>query len=330
MRFSVIVPAYNCERFIEKCMNSIIGQTYRDIELIIINDGSTDATEATVKRVMEQNPDFAIKYMKIPNSGPSSARNRGIEMASGDYICFLDSDDMYDSNLFLELSQLEDDYDICLFGWQEVEEESGAVFAQYTDAFSFLEQPVSGVEAAKMKFHKKIWLCNCNEVYKNSVIQEHGLRYPEGIYAAEDTFFIYSCLLNARKVCSLNRNYFYNTYRKNSLMHASFSDKNLTELKALKMLVDYSQEKFGNDDLYQMFYSLYYYSPIALTKRLVRTAGWNEYRKFKKQYRERIPVLERRENLLLTKREMIEDVVLRFSPMLFFVMCKIVYSLKLR
>lgn len=327
MKFSVIIPAYNAAEFIERCMYSVINQTYQDVELIIVNDGSKDNTEEVVKAVIENNKNFQIKYTKIQNSGPSSARNRGIEMAEGDYICFLDSDDSYDINLFYDLSKIEDDYDVCFFGWQELYED-GQIFSRYSDRFSFLNEPVSGIEAAKMKFNGNIWLCNCNEIYSRAMIEERNLRYPEGIYAAEDTYFIYSCLVNAKLVRSLDKDYFYNTFRENSLMHATFSEKNLGELKALNALVNYAEENIDDEEMKKMFSSLHYYSHVALTKRLARTVKWYKPLAFKKLYSMHIPKVKRDKTAILTKMGKIEDTILHLSPMVFFEMCKLFYFLK--
>ncbi|MER1696308.1 glycosyltransferase family 2 protein, partial [Proteus mirabilis] len=88
---SIIIPAYNAEKWIEKCIKSCINQTYKDIEIIIINDGSQDDTEIICKRY--RYIDSRIKYKKIENSGVSYARKVGLELSNSHYILFLDSDD---------------------------------------------------------------------------------------------------------------------------------------------------------------------------------------------------------------------------------------------
>jgi glycosyltransferase involved in cell wall biosynthesis len=95
-RVSVIIPAYNCERRLSRAIDSILMQSFQDFEIILINDGSTDKTDEVFDYYYKNTS--KIKYIKQPNSGPSSARNKGIVAAAGEIICFLDSDDYYTPN----------------------------------------------------------------------------------------------------------------------------------------------------------------------------------------------------------------------------------------
>ncbi len=328
MRFSVVIPAYNCEKFIRRAMLSVINQTHPQVELIVINDGSPDNTDAVVRQVMEEYPDFPVIYRKTENAGPSSARNRGIELATGDYICFLDSDDLYDTQLFARIAAIEEPFDICYFGWKEIREDTQEVFSQYTDRFAFLDAPISGLEAAKRKYRCQLWLCNCNEVYRTEMLRQKGIRYPEGIYSGEDTCFIYSCLLSAKQVVSLPENYFYNVYRENSLMHGSFSQRHMTELDALRYLKQYVRQVTEDAELHGMIDTLYYYCHITIAKKMVRSLRWTEGRTFVKLFRQHIPPREKAEGVVLSRRQRIEDGVLALSPVAFFLMCKIFYGIK--
>ena len=107
---SVVVPAYNCEKTIERCLYSILNQTYTYLQVIVVNDGSTDNTEAVVKRIQKE--DNRIEIVSIPNGGVSHARNTGIENAKGDYITFLDSDDFIDSQMYENLVLLTREYQV--------------------------------------------------------------------------------------------------------------------------------------------------------------------------------------------------------------------------
>ncbi len=107
--FSVIIPAYNAEKFIETSVNSVLSQTYRDFELIIVDDGSRDGTS---KKIAEYNDD-RIKYVYQENGGVSSARNKGICISKGEFICFLDSDDEWKACHLETLSDLIEKYENC-------------------------------------------------------------------------------------------------------------------------------------------------------------------------------------------------------------------------
>ena len=100
-KISVIIPAYNAEKYITRTLNSIISQTYKELEILVINDGSTDNTQRIVEDIIKQ--DTRIKLFNKENGGVSSARNLGIEMAQGDYISFVDSDDYIESNMYESL-----------------------------------------------------------------------------------------------------------------------------------------------------------------------------------------------------------------------------------
>lgn len=93
-KISIIIPVYNGEKYLERCINSITNQTYKNIEIILVNDGSTDKSDKLCKKLKRN--DERIVYVKQKNSGVSSARNKGIEIATGEYICFVDCDDWID------------------------------------------------------------------------------------------------------------------------------------------------------------------------------------------------------------------------------------------
>lgn len=97
-KISVVVPAYNAENTIERCILSILNQTHKELEVIVVNDGSTDNTEKIINKMICN--DCRIKLINIPNGGVSHARNKGIDNASGDYITFVDSDDYIDKEMY--------------------------------------------------------------------------------------------------------------------------------------------------------------------------------------------------------------------------------------
>ena len=101
-KISVIVPVFNTGKYIKKCLNSILSQKNVDYEIIVVNDGSTDNSDEIIKDYVNQHQE-KVKYYTKQNGGLSDARNYGITKASGDYLCFVDSDDYIDENLFANL-----------------------------------------------------------------------------------------------------------------------------------------------------------------------------------------------------------------------------------
>ena len=135
---SVIIPIYNTQKYLKKCIDSVESQSYNNIEIILVNDGSTDSSEKIIQPYLQKYEN--IKYYKKENGGLSDARNYGIQKATGDYICFLDSDDYIDINLFSKLQKYLDlDYDMIKYklvkvdeNYNETEKVDGPIFEEKT------------------------------------------------------------------------------------------------------------------------------------------------------------------------------------------------------
>ena len=106
---SVVVPVYNAEKYLDKCIQSIINQKYSNLEIILVDDGSKDNSLELCKKYAES--DKRIKVIHKENEGVSTARNSGIEVASGDFIAFIDSDDYIDENMYFNMMQKASEYD---------------------------------------------------------------------------------------------------------------------------------------------------------------------------------------------------------------------------
>lgn len=325
MKYSVIIPVYNSESYILKTLESIKEQSFKDFEIVIINDGSTDKSEDVILKFKKDNPDINLFYKKINNSGPSTARNIGLKEAKGDFVCFLDSDDQYDIHLFEEINPLIDkETDVIYFGWVD-KKENGEEISHYDKelGFKFIDN-LSGNEAVKKKYLKEIWLCNCNEIYRREMLNKNGLSYLPGVFAGEDMNFIYKALMNSRKVRVLNKNYFYCTLRESSLMHHSFSNKHITEFVAINDLLDYSK---NNEEVYPYIYSLSYYTQITVAKKIVKSLGfWHPF-KFRKLVKINIPKVKKIKGMILNRKQKLECTFYRFSKVLFFYFVKLYFGI---
>lgn len=121
VKLSIIIPAYNVEEYIGACIDSILSQSYENYEVIVIDDGSSDRTVEIVREYSKK--DTRVKLLQQKNSGPLMARNIGIECASGDYILFMDSDDMYKTSDALGIIAGKcKDVDVVAYGWEEFDE----------------------------------------------------------------------------------------------------------------------------------------------------------------------------------------------------------------
>lgn len=197
-KISVIIPVYNTERYIRKCLDSVVNQSYENIEIIVVNDGSKDNSEEIIKEY-ENKYKNKIIYLKKQNGGLSDSRNYGMKYATGDYICFIDSDDYIDEDLFEKLKKYIDlNYDIIKFkltkvdaNYNVIEKVNGPVFENKSgeEAFNTLYSSDVMLQPA--------WLY----LYKKSLLQENKFEYPKGKYH-EDFARTALIMLKAKSVVS--------------------------------------------------------------------------------------------------------------------------------
>ncbi len=216
-KYSIVIPIYNCERFIDRCIKSIINQSYKNIELILINDGSTDNSNIICKKYSEN--DNRIVYIEQKNSGVSSARNKGIEKATGDYITFVDSDDYIEKNTLELLNKIieKEKCDIIKYGY--VKESR---FLKKTYEFSIEKNININRESYNEKVYPYIFqtydLSNIwNAIYKKEVIS--NIRFDEDLKYGEDFKFMIQALLQSKSLYIESRCLYHYVYNSNSAIN---------------------------------------------------------------------------------------------------------------
>lgn len=181
IKVSIIVPFYNVENYIEKCLQSLVNQTLEDIEILLVNDGSQDSSETIAKQLVEKYPNKII-YLEKENGGLSDARNYAIPYAKGEYIAFLDSDDYVETNMYEEMyhkAKQEDlDYVECDFLWEYPDKTLESKGKQYSNK-------------KEMFLYTRVvaW----NKLIKREIVQNNHLEFPKG-YRYEDVEFFYKLL----------------------------------------------------------------------------------------------------------------------------------------
>ncbi len=190
---SVIVPVYNAEKYLERCLESIVTQTYPHLEIIVVNDGSTDQSPKLINRFVEKNTGIIAVHQK--NKGVSAARNEGLSRAKGDLIGFVDADDVIlpDMYQFLLSNLLENDADISHCGFELVKKNSTVKFH---DTGVFLVQDKNQA-IAELLSGNRIEPSSCTKLYKKSVL--NNVRFAEGIKWNEDLLFNVQAFNNAEK-----------------------------------------------------------------------------------------------------------------------------------
>lgn len=221
---SIIVPVYKVEKYLEKCVDSILAQTFTDFELILVDDGSPDRSGAMCDEYAQK--DSRVRVIHKENGGLSSARNAGIDVAKGRYLGFVDSDDyiaadMYEL-LYQEITQSQADLAIC--GIYDVYEGKDPVTK------SVIHKTVSADEALLLILQgNNISVHAVNKLYRRELFQ--NLRYPEGKYH-EDSFVIVDLLEMCQKVAINSQQKYFYYHRLGSINTEKFSDKQFEFIEA--------------------------------------------------------------------------------------------------
>lgn len=200
-KISIVVPVYNSEQYIACCIDSIVRQTFRDFELILVNDGSTDGSEAICKS-------YACDYIKVysqPNRGVSSARNHALDVTDGEYVIFVDSDDWLEPDALATLMRQEKTADITFFG-SVFHKNDGIALAYIPDraiynSFASVQQGL--LNLLNNPRHPDYVGFTWNKMFRNDIIREHHIRFIEGLSIREDEAFTYSYVCHCRTLCTL-------------------------------------------------------------------------------------------------------------------------------
>jgi glycosyltransferase involved in cell wall biosynthesis len=185
MRFSIVIPVYNVESYLKQCLDSVLGQSFQNFEMICINDGSTDNSKLILDEYSQK--DNRIKVISQQNKGLSAARNRGIEEATGDYIFFLDSDDWIEPNSLKILAENTEEQDLICFNGRRYFEDG----TQEEPDKGITEKVLTGWEyynkyaLVARKFH---FVCTVLRIYKREFLLNHNLFFKEGIYHEDNLF----------------------------------------------------------------------------------------------------------------------------------------------
>lgn len=226
---SIIVPIYNVEEYLEECLESIRNQTYTNIEVILVNDGSTDGSKEICERFCQQ--DNRFKLVTQENQGASVARNRGVRESIGEYIMFVDSDDVVKDNIVeVLLSYMKADVDIVECKSTRCKEE---LFENKTVNIIFEGESTEAV--IKSVEYKEVKYCPFTKLYRRELVEK--VPFLEGVIY-EDVYTGINYLKNIRKMIVVDLNGYYYRVRPNSVMTTSFNEKNLDIFTVGKRLIE--------------------------------------------------------------------------------------------
>ena len=226
---SIIVPVYNVESYLKECLESIRQQTFTDIEVILVNDGSTDGSREICERYCEK--DIRFRLINQENQGQSVARNRGVKESVGQFIMFVDSDDVINTNVLeVLLPYMKTDVDIVECRMTRKKEE---FFLNKTSTIVFEGNSKEAI--LNCIAFKEVKYCAFKKLYRREIVQK--IPFLEG-YIYEDVFTGINYLKHIRKIVVIDYIGYYYRVRANSTMTKSFNEKDLDIFKVGNKLID--------------------------------------------------------------------------------------------
>lgn len=202
-KVSLIIPVYNVENYIEKCLDSVVNQTLKDMEVIIVNDGSKDSSKQKIEKYLKKYP--YIKYLEKENGGLSDARNYGMPYATGEYIAFLDSDDYVEKTMYEEMYNVakKENADMveCDFVWEYPNKK---------------REDIGIIYNSKKEMIEKARVVAWNKLIKTELIKKIDIKFPIGL-RYEDVEFFYKFVPYLEKVSFVKKCFIHYVQRENSI-----------------------------------------------------------------------------------------------------------------
>ena len=216
-KISIIIPVYNVEKYLNQCLDSILNQTFTDWECILIDDGSVDNSGKICDEYGEKDNRFIVIHQK--NAGVSVARNAGLQIARGEWIGFVDSDDYIDSNTFEDVLKKIQGTNVDLVQWGIVLEVDGEVLLR--------KFPKQGILNEKDLF-EYFEPSTCHKLFKKSIITANKIMFPEGLTLSEDRYFSFVYYLHCNNVLGIDDCYYHYRIYSESSTH-NMTEKNISD-----------------------------------------------------------------------------------------------------
>ena len=279
MKYSIIIPAYNSEKTIKRCIESITSQNRSDVEIILINDGSTDGSESVCKALQSDHNN--IVYIPKENGGVSSARNLGLSEATGEYVMFVDSDDYVNNQCFDIIDKyIKSDADFYQFSFSivanEIVKETREVPECIVNTFSEKESFISESLVSRSINSP------CAKIYKRKIITDNNLRFCEKLSTGEDLTFVFTFLLSADKIERLSDEIYFADIGNEESLSRKYRE-NLSEQLIIvydNMLKALQESKIDSEPINQSLSWLFYRNAYSVAKDLSNSQlGFLERRK---------------------------------------------------
>lgn len=265
---SIIIPVYNAEKYLHRCVDSVLKQTYQNLEILLIDDGSKDGSGAICDEYAAQ--DCRVRVIHKENTGVSDTRNVGLDEAKGDYILFIDSDDYIEDVMVERLlcRALKDNSDIVMCRY--CVDRAGTVSSinmRYRDEYVGFEDIKSGLlYLYYTDYHTGLYSL-WNKLIKKSVYSTDGIRFDTTLKRGEDAWFVFQCLKRCNRVAYINEPYYYYYQNPSSVMHTVYEDQFEKWVDMRKRLLK-ENESLGLKIDFNLFYREFLYKTVIYCKDL--------------------------------------------------------------
>lgn len=249
---SIIIPVYKVEKYLDKCVESVVNQTYKNLEIILVDDGSPDKCPAMCDEWAKK--DKRIKVIHKENGGVSLARNAGIDIASGDYLAFVDSDDYVDINVCKILLSLSKEHkaDVAICDFYEVFE--GKLFEKESNENEIVKVYENENKFDVLKEFSVQTIVPWGKLYKNNIFK--NIKYPEG-KENEDEYVVHKYLYEAKKIVYTSQKLWYYLKRADSIMSRLKKVYEKSNLDPFCERIEFFKEKGVDDDTMTFAYITY-------------------------------------------------------------------------
>ena len=272
MKVSIIVPVYNVEKYLEKCLKSLVNQTLKDIEIIIVNDGTKDNSQKIIDKYVKKYPKLVKSYIK-ENGGQSSARNLGMKKAKGKYIGFVDSDDYIEKDMFEKLynKAVENDYDVTICNLNMVYEDTKEKVPFFVGYKKDLLTQVD-LKNYMVNIYPVVW----NKIYKSSLLKDNKFKFKEGVWF-EDVEFLFKIVPFINNVGYVN-DCCYNYVQRAGSVTNTFDKRLYHYIENLNDIIEfYKEKKFYNEYKKELEYIYVRYLYATFVK---RAANYKDYKMY--------------------------------------------------
>lgn len=234
---SIIIPVYNAGRYLRACMDSLLAQTYRELEIIVVDDGSTDGSGALLEEYAAA--DARVRCIHQNNAGVSAARNRGLDEATGEWIGFIDSDDWVEPQMCAELMELaqREQVEAVSFGHSVDVPGSAPKACRYSDRHY---GRLGNAELMWGIYHGAVFCWDT--LYRKELVE--GVRYRTDIYRGEDTIFKIEALQHASALYATDKPYYHYVQSEGSAARGKVNARQLTGVDALRWMLDFADAKY--------------------------------------------------------------------------------------